>query len=162
MDFKEIGDSLTQEEFNAFVCLLRINSPTSHFYNITENNISNDLYDLQFDFTDATIVHKGLFITNNTKNNPPHVKLENVVLQHSTHTLIFKVLDTENYRLYEGDISTVEYSTLTIELVEDTNVEFPLQELDNGCVVLFDGVELRITHDKPIITVIEETEVDSS
>lgn len=155
MEYKTIGDSLTEEEFNAFVCLIRQNNTITKTFTITESIVKEDYFKLTFDFTDATILDNGVLITDKTKDNPPHVKMENITFIHSNHKLNLKVCDRENYDLYNRN-KTFSYETLSIPLEVDENTTFPITEMDNGLIILFDEANVLITHDKPIIKITEE------
>lgn len=156
MTYKSIGDSLTDAEFYTFVHLIRYNNPITDRFNIKENTITNEYYKLSFNFDDCSVLDQGILITEKTRQNPPRIKLENVIFKHSNHNLQLKVLTNEDYRLNESDISDMSYQTITVPLVEDTETEIPLTGLNNGEVILFKEAEFLITHDKPTIVVIDD------
>lgn len=156
MDFKTIGESLTTEEFNAFVTLIRQNNTVIRRFGITENIINSEYFTLEFDFNNITILNNGILITDKTKANPPHVELTNNTFKHSTYTLNLKVLDRENYNIYTRDNGNAVYETLSIILSENEETVFDLSSLENGLIILFDDANVTITHDKPTIKIIEE------
>ena len=150
LDFKTIGDSLTTDEFNQFVTLIRNNFPIIRRFTLTENIINDEYFTLEFDLSNATIVSNGVLVTARTREHPPKVELRDVLFEHSSHTLVLKVFN------FTGDRSADDYATVTVALEEDVETAIPLTGLENGEVILFDGAELRITHDKPTIKVIDD------
>lgn len=155
VEYKSIGDSLTDEEFYVFVSLLRANNTINRAFNIEEETITEDHFRLEFDFTGTSILSNGILITDKTKENPPTVELQDATLPHSTYYLNLHVLDIEDYEL-EAENPNPTTELLTIELIEDEPVTFPITNMDNGLIILFDDAEVLIKHNKPTIIPITE------
>ena len=145
-----VGDSLTTNQFNSIVSLLRHN--IIHDDNIRINDSVTGKYGTyEFDITETTILDNGIVITDETILAEPKVKLTSPTFINSTYTLKLSVLhytdvnilddDTEDYKVIE---------TLEIELTPNTWVDIPVATLEDGYIILFDS-NVEIKHDKPII-----------
>lgn len=108
---------------------------------------------MEFDFANSTLIDNGIMITDKTKNNPPRVRMENSIFEHSTYTLNFKVLNRKNYELYNKN-KMFDYTLLSIVLEEDEMITFPISDLDNGLILLFNEVNVTIEHNKPSVKVV--------
>ena len=153
MDFKTIGESITWEEFCSFVLLLRANMNINKKINIEENEVWTDYCGLYFDFSDASLLDNGIFITNKTKQNSVQIHLYDYSFNHSTYSLTFKVMDIEDYRIYENEGTDISFDLLTVPLIKGGSVYLDFSDIENGSVILLDDVNLRITHDEPTISI---------
>ena len=155
MNYKTIGEEITEAEFNAYVCLLRQHGGINENLVIEAAVMENEYGTFNFNFDGATLVDNGILITEETKENPPNILLENALFENSSYTLMFKVMSIEDYNLYEDTRQNfISYETFSLELEEGAAIDLPVSELEEGKVILFD-VLFSIKHDKPVIQIIE-------
>lgn len=150
MDLKTLGDEVKIGEFNAYVSLIRNHIILTESVSINERDILGKYATYSFSFNDATIIDKGILITNETKTAHNLVELVSPIFEHSNYHLTFKLMNITEYNLSldcaEDYIVTSEFEVV---LNKDNNlVELDLGEYDNSMVLLFD-VAVKITHDVP-------------
>ncbi|MBR0471075.1 MAG: hypothetical protein IJI98_00070, partial [Methanosphaera sp.] len=95
MDYKEIGDSLTTEEFNAIVSLLKHNKTLIDELEISNGAITGEYGTYTFDLESTTVVDNGILITDETLTSLETVTLSNPVFNNATYTLHLTVISME-------------------------------------------------------------------
>ena len=148
INYKTIGESLAEDEYNAIIYLLRNNKQFTDNINV-QNNTAGEYGSYIFNLESATIIDDGVLITNETLTNLGTVKLVDPVFINSNYTLYLKVYSYEDIGIMDKtDITETE---LVINLVKNTPVTIPFNTLDLNTIVGFDA-RVEITHDKPVIT----------
>lgn len=142
-EYYEIGDTLTMEDFNAYIQFLRdVNVSET----IQINNLNTTYGDYEFNIN-GTVLDNGILITNNTNIT---ATLKNPVFKNSTYTLKLQALNITDVNLMDNIHKHLNYKTVTVDLIEDKPVEIPLTNLDEEDVILFNA-EIHISHDKPVL-----------
>lgn len=152
MDLKEIGDTLSLGEFNAYVSMLRGHISLSENINISGTSVKGQYATYVFNFNNSTIVDKGLLMTPETKNAENTVVLEAPVFSHSNYYLKFQLMSISDYNLFVEDSSSyIQNEDLEIVLnATDNSVELDLSDYDEDFVLLLD-IQVRIIHEIPNI-----------
>lgn len=148
MNYKNIGDTLTTAELNAYASLLANCKTLNDAFKIKKGAIQGKYGKYTFDLTNAPIVDNGVLITDETLSNPITVLLE-TPSQYATYTLNLKVLRYGETSLLDEEPQS-EIIPLTVELTEDTEVTIPTTDLQEHDIILFD-TNITVKHDKPEI-----------
>lgn len=151
MNYKDIGDSLTTDEFNAIVSLLKHNKTLSDELEIKNGAVTGEYGTYTFDLESTTIVDNGILITDETLTSLGTVKLTNPVFNNATYKLHLTVISMEEPNIIDDNKSETTTTDLTITLQKDTAVQIPFETLTNYCIILFNAT-IEIKQDQPVIT----------
>lgn len=153
MDYKRIGDGLSIGEYNAYVSLIRNNMILSENFLIDKSIIIGKYGIYSFNFDDATIIEKGILITDETKSADNIIELIEPSFKHSTYHMKFQLMRITDYNLFVDNAGGyIETDTLEVELsADDDMVELDLSEYENNMILMF-NVNVKITHDIPTIS----------
>ena len=160
-DYYDIGDTLTTNEYNGIVSLLKHNSVHKLDFEILET-ITGDYGEYLFDLDDVTFLDNGILITDETISAEPKVKLINNFFKYSTYTLKLQVMHYTgvNIKDYRPPSNNKVIDTLEIELIPNTWVDIPVTDLEEGYIILYDA-SIEIHHDKTEIHCINGLEVNA-
>ena len=153
VEYYGVGDSLTLNEYNGIVSLLRNSMMHSDTVNMLSDTVG-DYGNYRFSVDGCTVLDTGLVVNDETRAAEPKVMLTDNVFHYSTYTLKLEVLHFTGVNVLDddtGDYRVVD--TLELELVKDTWVPFPLDDLEDNYIISLDAV-VDITHDKPEIHMI--------
>ena len=153
VEYYGVGDSLTLNEYNGVVSLLRNSMMHSDTVNMLSDTVG-DYGNYRFSVDGCTVLDTGLVVNDETRAAEPKVMLTDNVFHYSTYTLKLEVLHFTGVNVLDddtGDYRVVD--TLELELVKDTWVPFPLDDLEDNYIISLDAV-VDITHDKPEIHMI--------
>lgn len=148
MNFKKNGDALTLSEYNAIISLFRNDIILSS--QVKLKNGSGEYGNYSFDIN-AVLTDVGYILNNNSVLNC----VVEPVYEYSTYILELKlanpVIDYENI----GD--KWEYSTITVELIENSNSKLEcnvdLSSYENH--ILLNPVNMIVKFDKPMVKEIQ-------
>ena len=160
--YYSIGDSLTTNQFNQIVSLLR--NSIIHNDAIRINETVDGIYGkYEFDIDDCTFLDTGMLITDETISAEPKVKLTDNVFRWSTYTLQLKVFHYTGVNILDdidpSDLKVVD--TVEVELTPNTWVDIPVDDLEENYIISFD-TNVAITHDKTEIHAITGIEAYST
>ena len=150
MNYKQIGDNLSINEFNAFVSLLRNNIVFDENIRITKSNVKGVYGDYNFNFREATILDNGILITNETLSAIGTVKLVNPVFPNSNYYLDLKVYSSKDIGVIGLDSEDIIITPLTIKLSMGVEVNIPFETLEMNNIIGFDAT-VRIDHKDLVI-----------
>ena len=157
--YYDIGDSLTENEYNSIVSLLRhniINEDEINMLRDTDGDYGNYLFSVD----GCTVLDTGLVVNDETRSAEPKVMLTDNVFHYSTYTLKLEVLHFTGVNIMDGDSGDYRVvDTLEIELFKDQWVTIPLDDLEDNYIISLDAV-VDIRHDKPEIHMIEGLSVN--
>ena len=146
-----IGDVLSDEDFNAVVQLLRANNDFSENIQINNSTVKGEYGTYIFNLNSATIVDNGVLITNETLSSIGTVKLVNPTFKNSRYQLKLSVYSLSDVNvLNENYNDNISRTDLIIDLAENTEVNIPFNTLDLNCIVGFNAA-VSITHDLAVI-----------
>ena len=158
-NYYDIGDSLTENEYNSIVSLLRhniINTDEINMLRDTDGDYGNYLFSVD----GCTVLDTGLVVNDETRSAEPKVMLTDNVFHYSTYTLKLEVLHFTGVNIMDGDSGDYRVvDTLEIELFKDQWVTIPLDDLEDNYIISLDAV-VDIRHDKPEIHMIEGLSVN--
>ena len=156
-----LSDSLTTAQFNGIVSLLRSTTIHKDSFNILED-VTGKYGNYLFSVDGCTVLDTGIVVDSDTVSAEPKVKLTDNVFHYSTYTLKLPVIHYTGVNIFDGDAEEyIVVDTLEIELVPDTWVTIPLEDLETGYIIGLDAV-VEIVHDKPVIPdVIQSISVDA-
>ena len=149
INYKKIGDTLTDSELNAYASLLAHNKVLKDSFKLKNGVITGNYGKYTFDLTNASIVDNGILITDETLSNNITVKLSNAT-QYATYTLHFTVIRYGDVNILDETTDNIETFDLTVDLITDTIVNIPLDSLQEYDVILFNS-NITIQHNKPEI-----------
>ena len=160
--YYDIDDSLTTNQFNAYVSLLRHNTIHNDSIRIADN-VNGAYGNYEFDLDGCTILDNGIVITDETITAQPQVRLTGNVFHYSTYTLKLSILHYTGVNIL-NDITPSDFivvDTLEIELIPNTWIPIPISNIENGYIIDFDTT-VEIAHNKPVISdYIQTIEVNS-
>lgn len=146
----DVGDSLTTNQYNQIVSLLRNNTIMKDQIKI--NEVYNGSYGKYlFDIADTTIIDTGIVITDETITAEPKVKLSDNVLHYAKYTLKLKILHYTGAKIEDTD--DTDYKVIDeIEIVLTPNkwVDIPVANLEQDYIICLNA-EVQITFDTPVI-----------
>lgn len=149
-EYFDITDSLTTEQFNMIVSLLRQNTIHNDTFNMLEE-VTGQYGKYTFQIDNCTITDAGIVIDDDTRQVDPKIKLSDNVFHYSTYTLQLSILHYTGVNVL--DDSTEDYIVVDImelELPPNEWVTIPLDDLEDGYIIsLHTNVEIK--HDKPVI-----------
>ena len=140
-NIKDIKDTLSIDEFNAFVYMLRGTAGlTGNLTFEDTNNITGAYGTYLFNNVDEQLQNDyGIIINNTLKNNPLTVKLINSFFIDANYTLTFTVKSfTGANILDDAGYDYITEDTFTVNLVENQEVSLDLTDYSNDSVLLFD------------------------
>ena len=149
--YYDIDDSLTTNQFNAYVSLLRHNTVHNDSIRIAET-VQAQYGTYEFDLDGCTILDNGIVITDETITAQPQVRLTGNVFHYSTYTLKLNILHYTGVNILD-DITPTDFiivDTLEIELTPNTWIPIPIANIENGYIIDFDTT-VEIAHNKPVI-----------
>lgn len=149
INYKKIGDTLTDSELNAYASLIAHNKVLKDSFKLKNGKIIGEYGEYTFDLTNASIVDNGILITDETLSNNITVKLSNAT-QYATYTLHFTVIRYGDVNILDEPTENIESFDLSVDLITDTTVNIPLDTLQEYDVILFNS-NITIKHDKPEI-----------
>ena len=149
INYKKIGDTLTDSELNAYASLIAHNKVLKDSFKLKNGVITGVYGNYEFDLTNASIVDNGILITDETLSNNITVKLTNPT-QYATYTLHFTVIRYGDVNILDETTENIETFDLTVDLITDTTINIPLTDLQEYDVILFNS-NITIKHDKPEI-----------
>ena len=151
VEYFEIGDELTTNQFNGIISLLRKFAKHSDDIKLGQGTVKGAYGDYTFDIESTTVTDKGILITDETISNLGTVKLENNVFHNSKYTLHLKVYHMSDINVLSNESDdNIVWEELTVDLVPDTDVTIPFTQLDYNYVVIFNAT-VTIDHDVPVI-----------
>ena len=145
-------DTLSDEDYNAIVQLLRANNSFEENIQINNSIVNGDYGTYIFNLKSTTIVDNGVSITNETLSSIGTVKLMSPTFKNSSYQLKLTVYSLSDVNVCnESNDDNIEKTELIIDLVEGSEVNIPFNTLDLNCIVGFNAV-VNIAHDLPVIT----------
>lgn len=148
--FKEIGDQLDTDDFNAIISLYR-HFITHHEDIRIKDSVTGKYAKYLFDLEDTTILDSGMVVNAETIAAEPRVKLTDNVFKDSTYTLILEVVHYTGVNILDNTTSNFKVvDTLEIELIPDTWVDIPLDNIEEGYIISFNS-SIMIQHDKTVV-----------
>ena len=149
-EYFDITDSLSTEQFNMIVSLLRQNTIHNDTFNMLEE-VTGQYAKYTFQIDNCTITDAGIVIDDDTRQADPKIMLSDNVFHYSTYTLQLSILHYTGVNVL--DDSTDNYivvDTMELELPPKEWVTIPLDDLEDGYIIsLHTNVEIK--HDKPVI-----------
>ena len=149
-EYFDITDSLSTEQFNMIVSLLRQNTIHNDAFNMLEE-VAGQYGKYTFQIDNCTITDAGIVIDDDTRQADPKIMLSDNVFHYSTYTLQLSILHYTGVNVL--DDSTDNYivvDTMELELPPKEWVTIPLDDLEDGYIIsLHTNVEIK--HDKPVI-----------
>lgn len=146
----DVGDSLTTNQYNQIVSLLRSNVIMNDKIKISEL-FTGTYGKYEFDITGATVIDTGIVITDETITAEPKVRLTDNVLHYAKYTLQLKVLHYTGAKIEDTD--DTDYTVIdTLEIVLTPNewVDIPLDDFEEDYIICLNS-NVKITFDTPVI-----------
>ena len=151
INYKNIGDNLSDGDLNAISCLLRHNKTLDESIKILNGEVNGEYGDYTFNINSSTIVDNGILITDKTLTSLGTVRLSNPKLNKSTYYLELTVLTSDAIHIFDNEIiGDRTKHKITLELVENEEVQIPYTEIEKHRIISFQA-KITIKHDKPII-----------
>jgi hypothetical protein len=153
--YYDIGDSLTTNEFNAIISLLRQNTINTGQFELNNGTLHGAYADYEFDIEDSTLLDTGIVVTDETITAQPRVKLTNPLFKWSKYLLKLDVIHYTGVNVLDdetGDFKVVE--TLEVELVKDEWVDIPVSSFEEGYIISLTA-NIEISHNEPIIRMLK-------
>lgn len=152
LSIKDLGDTLTTDEFNAFVYRLRKHSSLTGTINYENTNEIVGVYGTyQFgNLTNQLRNNEGLIVNQKLKDNQLTVKLVNPFFVNARYVLTFTVRSITGANVCEDSTNRVTETTFDVELVKDTPVGVDLSDYVNDSILDFD-VAISVSFDVPEI-----------
>lgn len=147
--FMNIGDTLTEEEYNYMVWYLRTFHPFNEKISLAEEHITGEFADYDFEWNSAIFLDEGVLITDD-ESILGTVTLTNPFFANSTYVLHLRIVDYDKTNIQTGDDESITVSTLEISLIRDVPVDIDFSDADFNNIVSFDA-EVEIVHDQPVI-----------
>lgn len=148
--YKNVGDSLTTEEFNGLVQVLKHGVPFKEEIKIDKSNIQGLYGEYIFNLNSSTVVDDGILITNETLESLGTVLLDNPIFKDSQYVLKLNVYHISDININNENTSNIEVTPLEITLNKYVAVEIPFSTFEKDYIVGFDAT-VEITHNKPVI-----------
>lgn len=153
----DIGDTLTTNQYNSIVSLLRQNTIFNDNIRINET-VTGKYGTYEFDISDVTFLDTGIVITDDTITAQPKVKLTNPVFRWAKYTLQLTVMRYTGTNVTEEDVDLIETETIELVLTKNTWVNIPVTDLNNADIILFNA-NVKVSFDVPEIHQITDLEV---
>ena len=160
--YYDIGDSLTTNEFNAIISLLRQNTINTGQFELNNGTLHGAYADYEFDIEDSTLLDTGIVVTDETITAQPRVKLTNPLFKWSKYLLKLDVIHYTGVNVLDdetGDFKVVE--TLEVELVKDEWVDIPVSSFEEGYIISLTA-NIEISHNEPIIRMLNSLRVTAN
>ena len=157
-NFKEIGDTLSTEDFNGLISLLR--HYVTHSEPITIRNTVNGEYGTyNFNLGNSTIIDTGIVISDETRTSQPKVQLIDNFFKYSTYTLKLTVMHYTGVNILDNITEElIEKETIELELIPNQWIDIPLLSFEDGYIISLNA-EISIKHDKTEIHYINGVEI---
>lgn len=149
VNYKNIGDTLSDSELNAYAFLLANKKILTENFKLKNGTIIGDYGEYTFDISTASIVDNGILITEETLSSNITVELSNPT-QYATYTLHFTVIRYNDTHLMDETDENIETFDLSVDLVKDTAIVIPMTDLQEYDIILFDS-SITVKHDLPEI-----------
>jgi hypothetical protein len=146
----KVGDTLTTNQFNTVVDLLRRNTVHTDNVSLKQNVIEGIYGKYTFNINSTTLLDNGILVTDETLTNLGTVKLENPVFTYATYTLKLKVYHMTDVNVCDVSENHIVEQTLSVTLENGVAKTIPFNTLDYNYVISFDAT-IEITHTKPVI-----------
>ena len=146
----DIGNSLTTNQYNQIVSLLRSNVIMNDKIKINEAYIGSYGKYL-FDIADTTVIDMGIVVTDETISAEPKVMLTDNVFGYAKYTLKLSVLHYTGAKVEDDD--DTDYTvvdTLEIELTPNVWVDIPVNDLEQDYIICLNS-NVDISFDTPVI-----------
>ena len=161
--YYDIGDKLTESEFNAYISLLKQNVRHTGSFRISQGELTGSYGKYEFDIDGATLIDNGIIVTDETITAQPKVRLTDNVFRWSSYILKLDIIHYTGVNILDGveptDFKVVE--TLEIELTPNQWVNIPVESLEQDYIISFDAT-VEIRHDKPEIHMISGLQVNAT
>lgn len=160
--YYEIGDQLTESQFNAYISLLKQNIRHTGSFRISQSEIQGSYGTYEFDISNATIIDNGIIVTDETITAQPKVKLSDNVFRWSSYILKLDIIHYTGANILDdttSDFKVVE--TIEIELVPNQWVDIPVETLETDYIISLDAT-VEIRHNKPEIHMINGLNVNAT
>jgi len=160
--YYEIGDQLTESQYNAYISLLKQNVRHTGDFRITQGQIQGSYGTYEFDIDGATLIDNGIIVTDETIASQPKVKLTDNVFRWSSYILKLDIIHYTGVNILDdttSDFKVVE--TIEIELTPNEWVIIPVTTLEKDYIISLDA-SVEIRHDKPEIHMITGLNVNAT
>ena len=160
--YYEIGDKLTESQFNAYISLLKQNVTHKGEFRISQGKLKGSYGTYEFNIENATIIDNGIVITDETITAQPKVKLTDNVFRWSSYILKLDIIHYTGVNILDdttSDFKVVE--TIEIELTPNEWVNIPVESLEQDYIISLDAT-VEIRHDKPEIHMITGLNVNAT
>ena len=147
----DIGDSLTDAEYNSIVQLLRANHKAYDNLEIRQGTINGEYGDYTFKITGDTITDQGIIVTNETLTDIGSVKLTNPVFNSSTYTLHLRVFHIVDVNIDDDNQGNVIVEDVTIELKKNKEIPILLEISEDYTYIIGFGASVEVSHNQPVI-----------
>ncbi|WP_407415828.1 hypothetical protein [Methanobrevibacter sp.] len=154
----DISDSVSTEEFNNYIQLLRNNIEFKDNISINEGLVHGTYADYSFSLDNVTVVDNGILITEETLSSTATVRLVDPIFKNNNYQMKVNVFSVSDVNVMDSNRNNIVTDTLTIDLEEFEDVVIPLSDLDFNMIVGFDA-EILIKQDKPIIKLTKTLEL---
>lgn len=157
--YYEIGDSLTEAQFNSIVALLRHNTVFNDSFRLNEN-VAGGYANYEFSLDGVSFFDNGIVVTDETISAEPKVRMTKPVFRWAKYTLVLTVLRITGANIGDDDEDLTETETIEVILSKNEWVDIPMSDVEADDIILFD-VNVRITFDVPEIHRIIGIEVNA-
>ena len=150
--YYSIGDTLTDNQFNSIISLLRQNVKHTDIFRLN-SSVNGEYGKYEFDIADLPFLDTGILIDEDLLENGLKVKLTDNVFSNSLYTLKLKIIHYSDVNILD-DVTPSDFKvidTLEQELTPDTWVTVDLSEYEENYIISL-NITVEITHTKPIIT----------
>ena len=161
-NYYEIGDNLSESQFNAYISLLKQNVRHTGDFRISQGEIQGSYGTYTFDIDGATVIDNGIIVTDETIASQPKVKLTDNVFRWSSYILKLDIIHYTGVNILDdttSDFKVVE--TLEIELTPNEWVDIPVESLERDYIISLDAT-VEIRHDQPEIHMISGLQVNAT
>lgn len=149
--YYDIGDTLTVEEYNSIVALLRKNMFNSEKIKLKNGKVTGEYGEYTFDILSSTPVDKGILIRWGDYQAYGTVTLSNPVFKNSEYVLSLTLYSINDINVCdEVHTNNIEINTIDLPLEENTSITLPFDEVEDNVILLYD-MDIKINHNNPII-----------
>ena len=149
-EYHSIGDTLNVNEFNGIIQLIRNHIKNDETLTLKQGVINGKYGDYEINIDNATIIDKGILITEETLQNNNTITLHNPSFYYSRYLLTLTIIEYESPGIGDSTRPETVTTTLEIELNKEESTILPFDELTVGSVVLFEST-IQIDHSTPYI-----------
>lgn len=150
--FFNVGDKLTANDFNAIVSLYRKSVKHSEKIRISNEAYVGEYGVFEFNFNGATILDNGVVVSDETISAIPRVRLTDTFFKTSKYILQLDILHFTGINILD-DIAPENFKVvdvLEVELIPNTWVEIPLDNIEEGYIISFNA-NVLIDHNTPVL-----------